>query len=52
MRSLSLLYPNLDLNPLRHPPKRELRPIVRTGWIVESDSDTARLVTLYVRRKK
>jgi len=24
--------------------------IVRTGWIVEADSDAARLVTLYVRR--
>jgi len=28
------------------------REIVRTGWIVEPDSDEARLVTLYVRRKK
>jgi hypothetical protein len=25
--------------------------IVRTGWIIESNSDTARLVTLYVKRK-
>ncbi|MFM7878354.1 MAG: DUF6883 domain-containing protein [Microcystis panniformis] len=32
----------------------EIKPgqkeIVRTGWIVEPDSDTARLVTLYVSR--
>ncbi|MBW4568822.1 MAG: hypothetical protein KME31_12580 [Tolypothrix carrinoi HA7290-LM1] len=28
------------------------REIVRTGWIVELDSDAARLVTLYVRRRK
>ncbi|WP_017316761.1 DUF6883 domain-containing protein [Mastigocladopsis repens] len=28
------------------------RSIVRTGWIVEPNSDSARLVTLYVRRKK
>lgn len=27
------------------------REIVRTGWIIENDSDTARLVTLYVRKK-
>lgn len=26
--------------------------IVRTAWIVEPDSDTARLVTLYVRRRQ
>jgi hypothetical protein len=25
--------------------------IVRTGWIVEPDSDTAKLVTLYVRKR-
>ncbi|MCT7975466.1 DUF6883 domain-containing protein [Laspinema olomoucense] len=25
--------------------------IVRTGWIVESESDAARLVTLYVRKR-
>jgi hypothetical protein len=25
--------------------------IVRTGWIVESNSDVARLVTLYVRKR-
>jgi len=24
---------------------------VRTGWIVEHDSDTAKLVTLYVRKR-
>lgn len=28
------------------------REIVRTGWIVEPDSDAARLVTLYVRRQQ
>lgn len=28
------------------------REIVRTGWIVEPDSDAARLVTLYVRRRQ
>ena len=28
------------------------REIVRTGWILEPDSDAARLVTLYVRRRK
>ncbi|HEY9872366.1 MAG TPA: hypothetical protein V6D12_02970 [Candidatus Obscuribacterales bacterium] len=28
------------------------REIVRTGWIVEPDSDVARLVTLYVRRRQ
>jgi hypothetical protein len=27
------------------------REIVRTGWIVEPESDVARLVTLYVRRR-
>ncbi len=27
------------------------REIVRTGWIVEPESDMARLVTLYVRRR-
>ena len=26
--------------------------IVRTGWIVEPESDVARLVTLYVRRRR
>ena len=26
--------------------------IVRTGWIVESDNNTARLVTLFVRKRK
>lgn len=26
--------------------------IVRTGWIVEPKSDVARLVTLYVRKRK
>lgn len=26
--------------------------VVRTGWIVEPDSDEARLVTLYVRRQQ
>ena len=26
--------------------------IARTGWIVELESDTARLVTLYVRKRK
>lgn len=30
----------------------EQQEIVRTGWIVEPDSDTARLVTLYVWRRK
>lgn len=29
----------------------EQKEIVRTGWIVEPESDTARLVTLYVRKK-
>lgn len=28
------------------------REIVRTAWIVEPDSDAARLVTLYVRRRQ
>ena len=28
------------------------RETVRTGWVVEPDSDTARLTTLYVRRRK
>ena len=28
------------------------REIVRTAWIVEPDSDAARLVTLYVRRQQ
>jgi hypothetical protein len=27
------------------------REIVRTGWIVEPDSEAARLVTLYVRKR-
>jgi len=27
------------------------RAVVRTGWLVPPDSDEARLVTLYVRRK-
>lgn len=31
-------------------PKRT--EIVRTGWIVEQNRDVARLVTLYVRRRK
>jgi filamentous hemagglutinin len=26
--------------------------VVRTGWIVEPDSDAARLVTLYVRKRQ
>ena len=28
------------------------REIVRTGWIVESKNDVARLITLYVRKRK
>jgi hypothetical protein len=28
------------------------REIVRTGWIVESKQDVARLITLYVRKRK
>ncbi len=28
------------------------REVVRTGWIVESDSEAARLVTLYVRKRQ
>ena len=32
--------------------KPEQQEIVRTGWIVKSDSNTARLVTLYVRSRK
>ena len=31
-----------------HPEQKE---IVRTGWIVEQDSNLARLVTLYVRKR-
>ncbi|ELR98447.1 DUF6883 domain-containing protein [Gloeocapsa sp. PCC 73106] len=27
------------------------REVVRTGWIVEPGSDTARLITLYVRKR-
>jgi hypothetical protein len=30
----------------------EQQKIVRTGWIVETNTDTARLVTLYVRKKQ
>ena len=28
------------------------RETVHMGWVVEPDSDTARLTTLYVRRRK
>lgn len=28
------------------------KEIVRTGWIVEPNSDTARLITLYVKKRK
>lgn len=32
--------------------KPEQKEIVRTGWIVEPNTDTARLVTLYVKKKQ
>ena len=32
--------------------KEGQREIVRTGWIVEPNSDAARLVTLYIRRQQ
>ncbi|WP_420485282.1 DUF6883 domain-containing protein [Iningainema tapete] len=31
---------------------RHSSEIVRTAWIVEHQSDTARLVTLYIRRRQ
>ena len=39
----------VDLEIIRIEAQRE---IVRTGWIVEPDSEVARLVTLYVRKRQ
>ena len=53
------VYQSADLHGKRYQVDLEItgieagqREIVRTGWLIKPDSNTARLVTLYVRKRR